>query len=80
MNCGAEVLELLKPCESAVQVTKVPKLPNEIIMHIIKLAWGTTLEYHTRPVPKEYMHMVQGLQIDLGRYTLQKRKMPFFLN
>jgi hypothetical protein len=66
MSCNPEVLEFMEQCEAALKVTPVPKLPNDIIMNIIKLAWGTTLDYHRRPIPKEHMDMVHnGLHSDL---------------
>jgi len=67
MSCNPEVLEFMEQCEAALKVTPVPKLPNDIIMNIIKLAWGSTLDYHKRAIPTEHMEMVHfGLHRDLA--------------
>ncbi len=48
-------------------MSSLPKLPNTIIMDIIKQAYKSgTLDYHRRHIPKEHMDKVHGTRIRQG--------------
>jgi len=55
-----EVLEFLEQCElEQAQARSLPKLPNTIIMDIIRQAYKSgTLDYHRRHIPNEHMDKV----------------------
>lgn len=60
MSCSMEVLEFLEQCElEQAQACSLPKLPNTIIMDIIRQAYKSgTLDYHRRHIPNEHMDKV----------------------
>ena len=60
MSCSMEVLEFLEQCElEQAQARSLPKLPNTIIMDIIRQAYKSgTLDYHRRHIPNEHMDKV----------------------
>ena len=60
MSCSMEVLEFLEQCElEQAQARSLPKLPNTIIMDIIRQAYKSgTMDYHRRHIPNEHMDKV----------------------
>jgi hypothetical protein len=68
-----EVLEFLEQCElEQAQARSLPKLPNTIIMDIIRQAYKSgTLDYHRRHIPSEHMAKVQvGIHSELLNQTV----------